>query len=628
VSAERFAHPEWGPALVALVLVAGLLLWRAARVARRRLRVLLAGLAPRLDLAPDAALFAALVAIAIALAGPRIGERSERVSSSGVDLVVLVDVSQSMEARDVAPSRLERARRAAHEVLARLLAGDRAALAAFAGRGVLLTPLTPDLDALQDLLPALDTELMQSRGSRLAEGVRAALPAFEAGSERPRVLLVLSDGEDPLRAAGQEEALAEAARAGVRVLAAAFGQASGATVPDRGAPLRDFDGRIVVSRPDPVRLGALARGAGGALLATDAWGVLDADAAVREVRRDAPGAPGETRERRVPAVRVAPFAALAFLALALELARPRRPAWLRIRRRRAPSPGRVGGMPSLARTALLALALLLAAREASPEDTPDPEAPPLAPSVPEAESRVRERPGDPARLLELGLARAAAGDHEGASHAFGAAALYARDPSVAALGYYDLGVAALAQGRLPEARDAFFDALALAPGDRRARFNLEWTLRALAAQLPPKGGEREGQGEPGGEPEEQERGAREPGPGEPGAPEAKPSEAREPGAEGAEGKRAEGAAPPTGGEQRSDPRGDPRPGGPREGQAGEATPGGDPVPARPGAPPELSPDEAARWLAGVADDPTRAARQLARRAAGEPRPAPAGEPTW
>jgi tetratricopeptide (TPR) repeat protein len=97
---------------------------------------------------------------------------------------------------------------------------------------------------------------------------------------------------------------------------------------------------------------------------------------------------------------------------------------------------------------------------------------------------VQERPGDPRLLIELGLARLERGRHPAAERALLAAALSAREPSLAALAYYDLGVAALEQGHLEAARNAFFDALALDPSDRQARFNLELTLIALAKRAP------------------------------------------------------------------------------------------------------------------------------------------------
>jgi Ca-activated chloride channel family protein len=455
VTIERVAHPEWCVPALLLLLGAAVALGVARFLARGRRRRLGSAAPAGLPLASDVALLVALACVVTALLGPRLGEKVVRVPASGVDLVLLLDVSRSMDARDVPPSRLARAQRAAEELLARLAPGDRAALAAFAGRGVLLTPLTPDRAALVELLGALDSGLLEPPSSNLGEGVRAALAAFEAGSERPRVLFVLSDGEDPEQRT--ETGAADALRADVRVLAAALGTESGAAVPSRGAPLRDESGALVISRRRAERLARLAAASGGEAYRGDAWGAFDFDAAAAAIRRDAGASRGQLVERRVRAVQVLPLAALAFLLLAAEGGLP-----LLLRQRRALS------------AALVASCALLAG--ASGVERGD--------ALSDIETRVREQPGDARLLIALGLARLERGRHPSAQRALLAAALFAREPSLAALAYYDLGVAALEQGDLEAARNAFFDALALDPSDRQARFNLEWTLMALVKRAP------------------------------------------------------------------------------------------------------------------------------------------------
>ena len=192
---ERLAHPEWlVPVLWILALTGLALSW--ARLRARRMRRLLLGEGfhwPRRRFESDAALLIALAAIAAGLLGPRIGERTQRFTSSGVDVVFAIDVSRSMGARDLPPSRLDRARRGVAELIARLRPADRAALVAFAGRGVLLSPLTPDRGALLEMIAGLDTELIAPPSSNLGSGLRAALEAFEPGGERPAVVFMLSD---------------------------------------------------------------------------------------------------------------------------------------------------------------------------------------------------------------------------------------------------------------------------------------------------------------------------------------------------------------------------------------------------------------------------------------------------
>ena len=615
-------HPEWLPLVAGAVAFAAALVAAGAQRARRRLRRLEGPGRRATGVLRDAALVAALAAVGTALLAPRIGDRLERATSSGVDVVVLFDVSRSMEVRDVPPSRLARAIRVAEDLLVRLRSGDRAALAAFGGHGVLLTPLTPDLDALIEMLPGVDPDLMQGRGSELGGGVRAALTAFEEGSTRPRLLLVLSDGEAPDSDAASDLGADDAVRSGARVIAVALGTLAGGVVPDHGVPLLDDYGRTVVSRRDDARLDVLAQATGGELLATDRFGAVDDDHAIASLRRDAVGAAGAPLERRVPAPRVAPFAALAFALLAGEAlaGRPstgRRPAWLARRR---------------AAAAAAALATALAAGPAAPGD--ETEAPRDARSldatraVNELEAALRAQPPEPGALVALGLARAGAGLDRDAGDAFLAAAFYARDPSLASLAWYDRGVSLLAQDDLERARDAFFDALALAPGERQAQFNLEWTLRALAERSPPP-------------PRSSDAGERRPeetdSENEPGAQDGKDGAAR---SDAAPGAPHESSRDP---EQGEDGRGEPRPGPARPGapdgapeppgaeQAREAT-GGAAAPgnARAGVP-SLTPDEARRRLSAVSEDPGAALRHAARRAteASPPTGAPApGRAAW
>jgi tetratricopeptide (TPR) repeat protein len=293
---------------------------------------------------------------------------------------------------------------------------------------------------------------------------------------------------------------------------------------------------------------------------------VDAGALVAAVRRDADRAGTGFVERRVPVSRAAPLAALAMALLLVEAGGLGLASWRR---------WRAGGV--------IAAALLLAG----------------AGPLEESEARLRARPDDALALVAVGIARAEAGDAREAERAFLAAALRARDPGAAALAYYDLGVSALGRGDLEGARDAFLDALALAPNDREARFNLEWTLAALAetpilvapqpeadAKKPPREGPGQAPGQPGSEADETAEGKL---PQEP---------------EAAEGEqRAEGTAEGTSGTQ-------------RERERAELTP------ARLGA------DEAARWLEAVRDDPGRALASAAQAATPPQGPAHPDAPTW
>lgn len=480
MSPTALTHPEWLVPLLSAVAACGVVLAASHLGARRRLRGLLGRRAPRPRIVPDVLLATSLLATAIALLGPRIGARTVRVPASGVDVVILFDVSHSMDATDTPPSRMARARRTAESVLAALAPGDRAALAAFGDHGVLLTPLSRDHEALREMVAAIDTDLMTDAGSKLWTGLAAALRAYDPAGLRPRELLVLSDGE---RSGGTPASLLDRlAAAQVRVVAVGIGSEAGGTIPTPLGELRDASGIPVVSRRDLAGLERIAAATGGAALAADRFGSVDTGELLSELHRNArPVGPGLI-ERRVPVSRWALPAALALLLLLAE--------GLPWQRRSGPSPQ--PGAPARsarwrrrgrAAPALVAAVLVPLGLGAAPEA-------PRAPDTGRAalERRVAERPGDVRSLIALGVAQARAGDRAEARRSFLAAAIRARRSRIAATAYYDLGVASLEDQHLAPARDAFLDAIALDPTDRRAKWNLEWTLRALRRSESPPGG--------------------------------------------------------------------------------------------------------------------------------------------
>ena len=512
----------------------------------------------------ELAALAALAAIAVAALGLRAGTREIVVPAGGLDLVVLLDLSRSMDAADTPPSRLARARRLAERVLGRLPEGDRAALAVFAGKGALLTPLTSDRGALLEMLPALDSSLMSDGASSGAAGVEAGLRAFDTPTARPRVLLVLSDGE----VGGIPVQLrTELVRREVRVVAALIGTERGSGIREHGRWLLDSDGVPVRTRRSTAGLAPLVAASDGEILLADAWGELDLDALRASVRRDAiPSSDGQLR-RKVPAIWVAPPTGLALALLALGAwpgpvrvrvrARPR--ATKRVRRGR-------GGSP-MQTVVLLAGLGLLSAAAADPE--PDARA--------QLEAALAAGSTDAGLLIELGIERARTGAAEEAALAFRAAALRAHEPTRAALAWYDLGVLALERGRLEEARDAFFDATTASRGspalDREAKYNLEWTLARLRSEPQPAP-----RPTAEGEPEEPRPEPTQPEPASPSS-EADPAPTREP---------TQPQAPPPG-ETQAD----------AEGPGAESPQEEDPAA---GAAPRLDASAARHWLDAVDDD--------------------------
>jgi hypothetical protein len=608
-----FANPSWLAPCGALVAGCGaalaLAFWRA-RGRSRRLLGTAAAAGPGAALA-DATLWLALGLLVLALLGPRMGHQRVSVSTAGVDTVVLLDVSQSMRARDVPPSRLDRARRIGHDLLARLEPGDRAALSAYAARGVVLTPLSPDTAALRTLLAVVDEKLITPASSNLRDGVERALEAFEPASERARVLVLLSDGGS--EGHGSDTGVASAIRANVRVVGVALGSEIGSTIPNGGAPLLDASQRVVVSRRRREPLQQLADATDGRLFVADEFGDVDVEALTREVRRSVDTAQGDWVEQHRTVPLVLPFAALAFGLLWLELAgtnpAPERARRLLSRtsarlRERDWLLGRLPGPRALRDSATVALVcvplLLIGAATFSEREAAD--------QVRGWEAVAHVRALEDSERLRFALARARAQQREEALHSFRAVAFGASDLALAATAYHDIGVIALERGDLETARDAFFDSLALAPHGE-TRFNLEWTLQALTAQ--PSDPEPDRQSDP---PQRSGhgKGDDQPAPDDRGEPEkSTPSTADQ-----------ESDVPAS---RRDDPRAAARdeseaPASPGTGRGDEKRAAAQAASRRP-----LDPEVRERWLERTRDDPARALQSAANSAEPEPH---SGEPAW
>jgi Ca-activated chloride channel family protein len=184
--------------------------------------------------------------------------------STGVDLVVALDVSASMYARDVPPSRLERARFLLRR-LAERRRNERLALVVFAADAALLSPLTRDAAAFRMYLDAVGPEIVGTAGSDPSRALEVAASAFDPDDAgRPRAILLATDGENPNAGEagdGSAEVADEARAAGIAVLALAVGTQAGGTIPlPNDRLLVDRDGEVVQTTLDA---DALRRIAGG-----------------------------------------------------------------------------------------------------------------------------------------------------------------------------------------------------------------------------------------------------------------------------------------------------------------------------------------------------------------------------
>jgi Ca-activated chloride channel family protein len=223
-----------------------------------------------------ALLLSALFLMLVALAGPRWGSRYEEVSRKGVDIMIAVDVSRSMLAEDIKPSRLERARREVLDFL-RVIEGDRAGLVAFAGAAFVQCPLTLDYGALIMFLGALGTDLIPVPGTDLGASLESALSSFDFKSETDKVILLITDGEDNEKRG--LEAARKAARKGVKIFVFGMGEAAGGPIPaggNKGGFEKDKEGKLILSKLDEEGLRKIAAQTGGEYVRSVA-GDLDLD---------------------------------------------------------------------------------------------------------------------------------------------------------------------------------------------------------------------------------------------------------------------------------------------------------------------------------------------------------------
>lgn len=197
----------------------------------------------------------------IGLARPQIGAKLKEHQTKGAEIMIVLDVSNSMLAEDYSPNRLERAKLAISR-LSDKLQGDRLGLVIFAGTSFVQLPITTDYVSAKMFLNSISTSSIPVQGTAIGEAISTAVKSFSAQSEHSRAIIVITDGEnhedDPV------EAASVAAEAGVKVYTIGVGSPEGQPVPVDGELLKDKDGNIVVSKLDEETLVEIAKAGDGA----------------------------------------------------------------------------------------------------------------------------------------------------------------------------------------------------------------------------------------------------------------------------------------------------------------------------------------------------------------------------
>ena len=214
----------------------------------------------------------------LGLINPKIGTQLETVKREGVDIVFAIDVSKSMLAEDIAPNRIEKAKRLVSALLNQL-ASDRVGIIAYAAQAVPQLPITTDYGAAKMFLQALNTDMLSSQGTAIDAAIDLAATYFDDQDQTNRVVFILSDGEDH-----SENALAAAERAkdlGIKIFTFGVGTEKGAPIPIKKNGIvesykKDENGEVVMTKRNTEMLISIANSTNGSFVeGNDTQAVLE-----------------------------------------------------------------------------------------------------------------------------------------------------------------------------------------------------------------------------------------------------------------------------------------------------------------------------------------------------------------
>jgi Ca-activated chloride channel family protein len=198
---------------------------------------------------------------AIGLSRPQIGARLKEQEIKGAEIIIAMDVSNSMLAEDYSPNRLDRAKLAVSRLVDKLR-DDRIGLVIFAGTSFVQLPVTTDYVSAKMFLNTIDTGSIPIQGTAMGDAITTCIRSFSQQSDKSRAIILITDGEnhedDPVAAAKQ------AAEMGIKVFTIGVGSPEGKPIPMNGELLKDKDGEIVVSRLDEEVLKEVAQAGNGA----------------------------------------------------------------------------------------------------------------------------------------------------------------------------------------------------------------------------------------------------------------------------------------------------------------------------------------------------------------------------
>ena len=204
--------------------------------------------------------------LTLGLVNPKIGTKLETVKREGVDIVFAIDVSKSMLAEDIAPNRIEKAKRLVSEIINQL-ASDRIGIIAYAGQAFPQLPITTDYGAAKMFLQSMNTDMLTSQGTAIDQAIELATTYYDDEDQTNRVLFIISDGEDHSGDATLQ-IVEDATDAGIKIFTIGVGKTKGAPIPIKRKGIveslkKDAQGEVVITKLNETILRDIAEDGNG-----------------------------------------------------------------------------------------------------------------------------------------------------------------------------------------------------------------------------------------------------------------------------------------------------------------------------------------------------------------------------
>lgn len=271
----RFENPAF---LYLLIIIPVIIVIRLLEMRKRKLKLKKFGdLSLLKQLMPDVSssrkllkfwlMIAALALLIVMLARPQMGTKISQEKRKGIEVIISLDISNSMRAEDVVPSRLDKSKMLVENMVENFT-NDKVGLVVFAGDAFIQLPITSDYVSAKMFLQNTDPSLIATQGTDLAGAIELSSKSFTQQDKVGRAILIITDGED--HEGGAIEAAEKARKNGIRVFVLGVGSTKGSPVPDgNGGYMKDNSGQEVISVLNEEMCKQVAQAGGGAYIHVD-----------------------------------------------------------------------------------------------------------------------------------------------------------------------------------------------------------------------------------------------------------------------------------------------------------------------------------------------------------------------